>query len=81
MGKRLRILAAVMAAATICGNVPSVWERCRVAVREYPRTLATPFNCGDPVIDERRALTRAFLPAEEPLYLFEPSGTLASHRI
>ena len=71
---RAAAFLAVMAAATLCGNAPAVWERARVAIREYPSTLGNPFNCGDPVIDERRALVRAHLPAGEPLHLFEPSA-------
>ena len=65
----------------MCGNSPSVWERVRISVREYPRTLTCPFNSGDPVIDERRALVREHLPADEPLYLFEPSGKGLTSRL
>jgi len=67
----LKTILAVAAVATLCGNAPAVWERTRVAIREYPRTLSNPFNCGNPDIDERRALVRESLPADEPLHLFE----------
>jgi hypothetical protein len=71
--KILKPILAALALATLCGNAPAVWERARIAAREYPQTLKAPFNCGDPVVDERRALVREHLPAGEPLYLFEPS--------